>query len=506
MADPGRMEASGDPRLLCEADNMQALTDAIEQLAGKCILVIGDVMLDTFVYGQCSRISPEAPIPVMRVEDEAVMLGGAGNVARNIAGLGGRAVLVGVVGDDAAGARLRKGIAAEAGIEADLVVDALRPTTQKTRFVAEGQQMLRADVERAAPCDTAPLLAALDRQLVKAQAVVFSDYAKGALTPAFLKAAIERVRAAGVPIVTDPKSADLSRYDGVSLLTPNASEALAASGINCAADADAAIAGERVLADVPGTHAVLITRGAQGMTLFERGGAPLHLPAVKREVFDVSGAGDTVIATLALGLAAGLELPLATELSNLAAGIAVGKRGTAIVTAEDLRAELRSSQVHSVERKIVSLSEAAQQVRSWRDAGERIGFTNGCFDLMHPGHISQLAQARAQCGRLIVGLNADSSISRIKGPSRPVQNQAARSIVLGALESVDLVVIFDEDTPLRLIETLRPEVLIKGKDYRVDQVVGADLVLGYGGEVFLADLVDGHSTTDIISRLLTQAA
>jgi D-beta-D-heptose 7-phosphate kinase/D-beta-D-heptose 1-phosphate adenosyltransferase len=366
--------------------------------------------------------------------------------------------------------------------------------------------MLRADLEHVGPCDDALLLEALDRQLPRADAVVLSDYAKGVLTPTFLRAAIERIRARGIPIVTDPKSSDLSRYNGVTLLTPNISEAVAAVGMACGEDDEVAVAAIRILNTVPDTAAVLITRSAKGMTLVERGRGPHHLQALAREVFDVSGAGDTVIATVTLAIAAGASLAEATELSNLSAGIAVGKPGTAVVTVDDMQLEIRYRGERSADRKIMSLSEAADQVNRWRSDGERIGFTNGCFDLIHPGHVSQLAQARAQCGRLIVGLNADQSIQRLKGPDRPIQSEIARSIVLAALESVDLVILFEDDTPLSLIETLRPDVLIKGKDYRIDQVVGADIVTSYGGEVFLADIIEGHSTTNIISRLLTKVA
>ena len=481
------------------------IQDLARRLNG-CVLVIGDVMLDTFVYGDCSRISPEAPIPVICVRDEKVMLGGAGNVARNIAGLGGKAILIGVIGADAAGGKLHERIAAEPGIEVDLIVDPTRPTTQKTRYVAAGQQMLRADFEHVTACDEEPLLAALDRQLAKADAVIFSDYAKGVLTPAFLQTAIERIRARGIPTVIDPKSSDLTRYNGVTLLTPNVSEAIAAAGMACGDDDEVVAAGTRILDTVPDTQAVLITRSAKGMTLIERGHEPHHLQALAREVFDVSGAGDTVIASVTLAIAAGADLPQATELSNLTAGIAVGKPGTAVVTVDDLQHEIRYRGERSADRKIMPLFEAVELVKRWRQDGERIGFTNGCFDLIHPGHVSQLAQARAQCGRLIVGLNADCSIQRLKGPDRTIQSEMARSIVLAALESVDLVILFEEDTPLNLIETLRPDVLIKGKDYRIDQVVGADIVTGYGGEVFLADIIEGHSTTNIISRLLTKVA
>jgi len=478
----------------------------VQHLTGRRILVLGDVMLDTFVYGHCARISPEAPIPVVRHEREDVMLGGAGNVARNITALGGEAVLIGIVGDDIAGAGLRAKVAAEPGIEADLVGDG-RPTTQKTRFVAAQQQMLRVDTEQVHAADPAPLLAAFLRQLPRADAVILSDYAKGVLTPALLREVIDAARTAGVPVIADPKSTDVARYDGVTLMTPNAGEAGAAAGIACDGDdAEVTIAAERLLERMPVSPALLITRGPRGMTLAERGQDVLHLPALAREVFDVSGAGDTVIATLALGLAAGLPVAQATELANVAAGLAVSKPGTAVVTADELAHELRQERVQSTDRKIVSLEEAVAIVAGWRARGERVGFTNGCFDLIHPGHVSQLAQARGTCDHLIVGLNTDGSIQRLKGPSRPVQQENARAIVLASLQSVDLVILFDDDTPMRLIEAIHPDVLIKGKDYTVEQVVGSQLVLSYGGEVFLADLAPGHSTTDIIARLTRNAA
>jgi D-beta-D-heptose 7-phosphate kinase / D-beta-D-heptose 1-phosphate adenosyltransferase len=478
----------------------------IASFAGRRILVLGDVMLDTFVYGHCARISPEAPIPVVRIERQDVMLGGAGNVARNIAALGGEAVLIGIVGDDAAGAALRARIDEEAGIVADLVGDG-RPTTQKTRYIAGQQQMLRVDTEQAHAADPALLLAAFERQIASVDGIVLSDYAKGVLTPALLRTVIALARAAGKPIVADPKSADVARYDGVTLMTPNAGEATAAAGIACdGEDTEVAAAAERLLARMPASPALLITRGPRGMTLAERGHPVRHLPALAREVFDVSGAGDTVVATLALALAAGLAAAEATELANVAAGMAVSKPGTAVVTADELAHELRQERVQTIDRKIVTLEEAAAIVAHWRGQGKRIGFTNGCFDLIHPGHVSQLAQARGTCDHLIVGLNTDASIRALKGPSRPVQQEDARAIVLSSFASVDLVILFGDETPIRLIEAIRPDVLIKGKDYTVEQVVGSGLVLGYGGEVFLADLAPGHSTTDIIARLTQKVA
>jgi D-beta-D-heptose 7-phosphate kinase/D-beta-D-heptose 1-phosphate adenosyltransferase len=473
--------------------------ERLQQFRGKRVVVLGDVMLDTFVYGHCARISPEAPIPVVRIERENVMLGGAGNVARNIAALGAEAVLVGIVGDDAAGITLRAKVSEESGIVADLVTDG-RPTTQKIRYVAGQQQLLRVDIEDSHAADPAPLLAAFDRQLETADAIVLSDYAKGVLSPTLLAALIDHARAAGKPIIADPKSTDMARYDGASLLTPNAGEAAAAAGLSCDGDGEVEQAAARLLEQMPSSPAVLVTRGPRGMTLARRGEAARHLPALAREVFDVSGAGDTVVATLAVALAAGIDMREAAELANIAAGKAVSKPGTAVVTINDLIEEMQQDHALSTDSKVVSLTEARRIVAGWRRKGARIGFTNGCFDLLHPGHVSQLNQARGTCDHLVVGLNTDASVQRLKGPSRPVQNEIARATVMAALVPVDLVILFDGETPIDLIEALRPDVLIKGKDYTVDRIVGADLVLSYGGEVFLADLLPGHSTTALIAR------
>lgn len=479
---------------------MRHLADSVTALAGKRIVVLGDVMMDLFIYGACVRISPEAPIPVVLVEREDAMLGGAGNVARNIAALGGEAVLIGMVGADAAADDLRARIAAEPGITADLLVDA-RPTTRKIRYVVGQQQMLRADVERVLPADPAPLLAAVERALADADALVLSDYAKGVLTPALLRAVIDRARALGKPVIADPKSSNVARYDGVTVLTPNAAEAKLATGLPCGDDDEAAAVATALLAHMPDSEAVLVTRGPRGMTLGRRDRPLQHLSTVAREVFDVSGAGDTVVASVALALAAGLDLSVATELGNIAAGIAVSKAGTAVVTAHELVLAVNAGDIDPSRRKVLSLEDGVEVVGRWRRNNEAIGFTNGCFDLLHPGHVAQLAQAKATCDRLVVGLNTDASVRRLKGPERPVQDQDARATVLAALEAVDLVILFDDETPLRLIEAIRPDVLIKGKDYRIEQVVGADLVLGYGGRVVLADMVPGQSTTGIIARL-----
>jgi D-beta-D-heptose 7-phosphate kinase/D-beta-D-heptose 1-phosphate adenosyltransferase len=467
---------------------------------GKTVLVLGDVMLDRFVYGAVDRISPEAPVPVIAVERETAMLGGAGNVARNVAALGGRAILIGVVGDDDAGHALAEMIA-EAGLDSALVTDEGRRTTEKTRYISGSHQMLRADREDRTPADADALLAAFASRLPQADVVVLSDYAKGVLTPPVLRAAIDAARAADRPVIVDPKSRDLARYDGATLVKPNRREAAEATGVTGAGDEAAAEAGEAILTAAPNLAAALVTRGAAGMTLTVRGEPAVHLPASALDVFDVPGAGDTVAATLALALAAGASLADAARLANLAAGLVVAKLGTDVVTAAELTHLTTRAHGDPILEKIADRQTAKAQVASWRARGLKVGFTNGCFDLLHPGHVSLMAQARAACDRLIVGLNTDASVQRLKGPTRPVQSEAARATVLASLSAVDLVVLFDEDTPLALIEAFHPDVLVKGADYTVETVVGADIVLGYGGKVVLADLKAGQSTTALIGRM-----
>ena len=481
------------------------MNDALSHLprafAGKTVLVLGDVMLDRFIYGAVDRISPEAPVPVIAVEKETAMLGGAGNVARNVAALGGRAVLIGLVGEDDAGAALRGMIDAERRLDVALVVDPKRRTTEKVRYISGSHQMLRVDREDRTPGDAAALLAAFEARLADADVVVLSDYAKGVLTTEVVRRAIDAARAAGKPVIVDPKSRDFARYDGATLIKPNRKEAAEATGVTETSDEASEAAGAAILAMAPALQAALITRGGAGMTLAVRGEAPAHLPATAVEVFDVSGAGDTVAATLALAVAAGASLAEAAHLANLAGGLVVAKLGTDVVTAVELTAVASSVRGDPGEIKIADRDQALRIVEGWRARGLKVGFTNGCFDLLHPGHVSLLSQAKAACDRLIVGLNTDASVSKLKGPTRPVQKEHGRATVLASLSSVDLVVLFDEDTPLALIQAFRPDVLVKGADYTVETVVGSDIVLGYGGKVVLAELKAGQSTTNLIARM-----
>jgi D-beta-D-heptose 7-phosphate kinase/D-beta-D-heptose 1-phosphate adenosyltransferase len=467
------------------------------------VLVLGDVMLDRYVYGVIERISPEAPIPVISIERTADMPGGAGNVVRNLASLGARGTLIGVVGEDTWADALRAQLAQVPNIEEHLITDRLRPTTVKTRYVADGQQVLRADRESREPLShegEQRLLAEYSDALSNTDIVVLSDYAKGVLTESVVGAAISMARAAGKPVIVDPKSNSFAKYRGATVLTPNRLELQIACGFKCETDEEVASGARRILQDGI-CDVMVVTRGKDGMSVVKAGGSSTHLRTTARGVFDVSGAGDTVVAAMSLGLAAGGGIVDAATVANFAAGIVIGKRGTAVLTTGDIIGALRPVDGHSDHRKIFSLDSVLQLASDWRQQGMTVAFTNGCFDLLHPGHISLLDQARQAADRLIVGLNSDLSVRGLKGPGRPVQSEIARATVLASLKSVDAVVIFADATPLRLIEALMPEVLVKGANYTVDKVVGAELVMKRGGKVVLAELIQGHSTTDMVQRV-----
>ncbi len=474
----------------------------IDRMAGRRALVVGDVMLDRYIQGSVERVSPEAPIPVLRVEREREVPGGAGNAARNLAALGVQTRLIGLVGEDAAGTSLRQALEAS-GVAATLLSDAGRATTVKTRFIAAAQQLLRTDRESTAPAPAELVdrqADAADRAVRAADVVVVSDYGKGALPDAFLRHLIDAARAAGKPVVVDPIAGDFSRYRGADLLKPNRREVLAATRVAAEDDAGAEEAA-RLALDITGARAVALSRAEAGMTLLERGHGAIHLSTETRTVYDVTGAGDTVVAVLAASIAAGGALADAARLANLAGGLAVQQAGAVAIPADVLRAALRHQAARGATEKIVSMEEAALRVAAWRSGGHRIGFTNGVFDLLHPGHLALIGEARAACDRLVVAINADASVRRLKGDGRPIRNEQARALVLAALADVDLVVIFGEDTPTTLLERLRPDMLMKGGDYSIDRVVGADLVRSYGGEVRLARLLPGHSTTATLAKL-----
>jgi D-beta-D-heptose 7-phosphate kinase / D-beta-D-heptose 1-phosphate adenosyltransferase len=482
---------------------LSVLADRVERLKGTPVLCVGDAMLDRFVYGSVDRISPEAPIPVLCVEREAAMLGGAGNVVRNLVALGAAPAFVSVVGDDMPGREVTRLVGEHGEIDPCIVVEPGRQTTIKTRFFASSQQLLRADREtRAAlgPAIREQLLTRAERLMARAGVVVLSDYGKGVLADPVAGELIRRARAKGKPVVVDPKGTDYTVYAGATIITPNRKELHEATKMPVDGD-EAVVAAACKLIDTCGFDAVLVTRSQDGMSLVTRAGEVHHLAAEAREVFDVSGAGDTVVATLAAAIASGAPLLEGARLANVAAGIVVAKVGTAVTYAGELVAALHHDDLTAGDVKIVPLDTAAELVDRWRRKGLKVGFTNGCFDLLHPGHVSILSQAKAACDRLVVGLNSDASVQRLKGPTRPVQSEASRATVLASLATVDLVMIFGEDTPLALIEALKPDVLVKGADYTIDKVVGADEVTRWGGRVVLAGLVDGQSTTNTIKRM-----
>ena len=486
-----------------QASSDAALAQVVARFAAAQVLVIGDLILDRYVTGQAGRLSPEAPIPVLRPSATRATAGGAANVAANIAELGGRAILVGLVGQDAGADELRRLLAASPAIRADLVVAGGRPTTTKTRFMSGSHQLLRLDEEStdpAGPAAAAALCAACDAALPEVAVVVLSDYAKGALSGPVLAHVLAAATAAGRPVIVDPKRTDFTAYRGATVLTPNEAELRAAAGFPLPDIAAVEAAATRALA-LTGGAAVLVTRSEKGMAMVRDGVPPLHLPARAREVADVSGAGDTVVAALAVALAAGAGLADAARLANITAGLSVAKQGTATVAAHELLGALHLEELLASEEKIVTAADAAIRVAAWRARGLKVGFANGCFDLIHPGHVHLLRAARAGCDRLVVALNTDASVGRLKGPTRPVQSEVARATVMASLAPVDLVTLFGEDTPLDLIRLLRPDVLVKGADYRIDQVVGGDLVTGWGGRVLLVDLRQGHSTSATIRRM-----
>ncbi|OUJ16879.1 bifunctional D-glycero-beta-D-manno-heptose-7-phosphate kinase/D-glycero-beta-D-manno-heptose 1-phosphate adenylyltransferase HldE [Acetobacter sp. DsW_063] len=467
------------------------------------VLCIGDVMLDRFLYGEMERISPEAPVPVLLLKERREMPGGAGNVVSNVISLGGKAVLVGLVGNDDAATTLRDRLRHGEQITDALVTTAHRPTICKTRYIATHQQVVRADEESRLPLqpeEAEALQRAIDVRLTEADVVILSDYGKGVCDPLVVRHLMEGARNRGVPVFVDPKSSDFSRYHGATCITPNARELAAAAGANAGDDAEVEAAARLVMAQA-GAKAILATRSEKGMMLVPRDGQAVGAPARAREVFDVSGAGDTVIATMALAVASGMPWEQAMRVANAAAGVVVGKLGTATADIAEVLGELRAQDMSSPVGHLLSQEQAARQVVRWKEQGLTVGFTNGCFDILHPGHISLLAAARAECDRLIVALNDDASVRRLKGETRPINALTDRAIVIAALRSVDAVVSFAEDTPLEIIRKLMPDVLVKGADYTPEQVVGAGDVIAAGGRLVLVDLRAGHSTTATVRRI-----
>jgi D-beta-D-heptose 7-phosphate kinase / D-beta-D-heptose 1-phosphate adenosyltransferase len=468
-------------------------------------LVIGDLMLDEYLWGKTERISPEAPVQVVDVLRKDLRLGGAGNVLNNLAALGCQVQVFSVLGEDEDGHLLRE-LLLDRGIETEgLLREPGRTTSRKTRILASNQQMLRIDRESRGDLlpESAERLADLLRQAAKeAQVILVSDYLKGVLTPGLLREIIDIGRQQGIPVVIDPKGADYDRYRGATLLTPNRKEAQAAAGMTISDEVSLRRVG-RTLRDRLDLQALVLTRSEEGMTIFLRDEQEVHLPTEAREVYDVSGAGDTVLSCMGAGLACGLSIEEAAQVANLAAGVVVGKVGTSTVSPEELLEA--AARLHlDTDLKIRSREVLRVLLDGERQRGRTVVFTNGCFDLLHLGHVKYLQKARKLGDLLVLGLNSDDSIRRLKGPKRPLIGQDERAHLMAALDCIDYVVIFDEDTPYELIRTLRPQVLVKGGDYTPEGVVGKDLVESWGGRVELIQFVDGKSTTNIIERILQQ--
>ncbi len=479
------------------------LAGAVERFGRATVCCVGDVMLDRFIYGSVSRISPEAPVPVLHIREQHSMLGGAGNAVRNLHALDCAVRFFSVIGDDAAGSEIEAVLGELTRCEWFLHREAGRETIIKTRYVADSQQIMRADAESTHSMGLETIDSVLSRFAAAVRdcsVALLSDYGKGVLTGVRAKQFIDAARAHDKPVIVDPKGTGFRRYNGATVIKPNLKELAEATGLPVATERAQESAARALLADVDVEY-LLVTCGAGGMLLVARSGEVCRFPALAREVFDVSGAGDTVASTLAAALGSGSTMVDAVEAANLAAGIVVGKRGTAVVTGPEIVQEVQQRTLIGATDKVLRLDRLLDHVRKWERAGYRVGFTNGCFDLLHPGHISLLETARANCDRLVVGLNSDPSAARLKGRGMPIQNEMTRALVLASLRSVDAVTIFDDDEPLELIRQIRPQVLVKGRDYEAHEVLGANLLPEWNGKLLLVDVLPGHSTSRTLARL-----
>jgi len=497
------------------------LDGLIRAMDGVPVLVVGDVMLDRFVYGEVERISPESPVPVLSVRREETMAGGAGNTLANLKGLGAEGMLLSVTGDDEDGKTLRRMIKEFGFDDSGLLTDKARPTIVKTRYLAGHQQLLRTDHETKTPLSdkvAADLLKKAEGFIKKASAVVISDYGKGLLRPDVITALITMARKKGVPVIVDPKGHDFSKYAGADLITPNRRELSDATRGAATGTDDEIIRACHEIISGCNIGAVLATRSKDGMSIVRKMGEPVHMPGAKDiEVFDVSGAGDTVIATVSAALAAGGSYEQAAELANIAGSIVVTKVGTAPIRSSELieaASNMDEKKFAYADKRapLAEWNESAEQIRRWRAKGLKVGFTNGCFDILHAGHVSYLNAARGQCDRLVVGLNRDESVRLLKGEDRPVHDENARAAVLAALACVDMVVLFgaakksEDNTAIELITLLKPDLYFKGGDYTIDQIPEAAAVQAGGGAVAIMPAVDGQSTTSSIRKIRTEAA
>jgi D-beta-D-heptose 7-phosphate kinase / D-beta-D-heptose 1-phosphate adenosyltransferase len=478
-------------------------TELLRSMGRPRILVAGDVILDRYLWGTVDRISPEGPIPILQIEREEQRPGGAANVARNLIALGADAACAGAVGDDVAGRFLIDVLEADGVDVSAVVIDPSRPTPIKTRCIGGSQQMLRIDRESAiaiARHAERELADHIDDQVAKVDLVILSDYTKGSLTEVVLAAAMSAASKHAKPVIVGPKGADFSKYRGCSAVVPNLKELALATAMPLSSDVDVVAAAGALLRSI-GCDFIVVTRGGDGMTLVRREGAPLHIRTRSRHVYDVAGAGDTALATLGLALASHASPDDAVHLANAAGALAVTKVGVAAVTRAELLDDL--GEEHGLRpAKIGTERELLPRLAEHRDRHETVVFTNGCFDVLHIGHLRTLGHAKAQGDVLVVAINSDASARRLKGPHRPIVTQQERAEVLAALEDVDYVVIFDEDTPSQLLKRLRPDVLVKGGDYQLDEVVGADIMTAWAGRVSVAPVVPGVSTTELVERIM----
>jgi len=468
------------------------------------VLVVGDLMLDTYVWGDVNRISPEAPVPVLRSVRRSHVAGGAANVAMNLAGLGTQVSVIGFLGEDEEARTLRK-LLSDSGIAADTLCAWQRPTISKTRIMAGRQQLLRLDVEtpeQPSAQEIEILLQTVAAHIAHADCVILSDYAKGSLPERVCQYVIGEARARNLPVLVDPKGSDFSKYHGATTICPNLQELSTCTGVPAQLPAALMTAGRALIAPLALDY-LTVTMSEHGIrVLHATPERDLHAAAQAREVYDVSGAGDTVIATLAAAAAAKLDLESALQLANLAAGIVVSRVGTVPIDRADLLATISEQLTLSTHEKIVDRAGLAARAAQWRSRGESIVFTNGCFDLLHIGHITLLEDAHRMGDHLVLGINSDASVQRLKGPARPIVGEKERARILAALASTDAIIIFDEDTPLATIQALRPDVLVKGGDYTEATVVGAELVRSLGGRVAIVPTVAGFSTTNIVQRMV----
>jgi len=497
---------------------MNNINDLINKFDHATVLLVGDIMLDSFIYGAVSRISPEAPIPVIKATREKKMLGGAGNVLANLVALGCKTDIISIIGADIAGQEVMQHVSDCGASVGGMIEDSARPTILKTRYISQNQQLLRVDREEIFALDDAiekQIISNAEKLMANANILILSDYGKGVLTPTVIKALIKLANKNKIPVVVDPKGNDFSIYKGASIITPNRNELRdATNGLNISGavktDADIESTAQALIKQ-SGVETVIVTRSEDGISVVNKKDKPVHIPTKVREVYDVSGAGDTVVATVAAMMASGANPVEAAEIANIAGGLAVAKLGTAIISQTEIQAALEKGE-DTTSQDIAPLMDwnaAKDQIEKWQAQGLKVGFTNGCFDIVHYGHVNYLARAKKKCDRLIMGLNHDQSVRILKGPERPINDEVARASVIGALASIDMVVLFganqesEDNTPCGVLDAIRPDVIMKGGDYTIDQLPEAQVVLAYGGEVEIMPLYDGYSTTNIINKSKT---